>query len=176
MGFVTDAWLRLTDLLDSIGNWLGPLVLRIVLAWEFVEAGLMKYGGSNWFGSIQDNFPFPFNVVPPEISWLMATWFELVGGTLILVGLLTRFWCVSLFILTVVAIAAVHWGVGDVWSGDVRGYESLSEMIKGYVITNKGFGNYKLPLLYLVMFVPLILNGPGKLSLDYAIRRRFAGR
>ena len=176
MGFLTNTWVRVLDLLDDIGDWIAPLVLRVVLAWEFVEAGLMKYNGSNWFGDIQEHFPFPFNVVPPDVSWLMATWFELVGGTLLLVGLFTRFWAISLFILTIVAIAAVHWGVGDVWSGDVRSYHSLSEMLQGYAITNKGFGNYKLPLLYLVMLVPLILKGPGKASLDHFIRQRVVGR
>ena len=82
---------------------------------------------------------------------------------------------VSLFILTIVAIGAVHWGVGDVWSGDVRAYQDFSEALQGYAITNKGFGNFKLPLLYMVMFLPLILNGPGKASLDHFVRRRMIG-
>lgn len=175
MGMVSAAWVRITDFLDRMGDWIGPLVLRILLAWEFFEAGLEKYNGSNWFGSIQEHFPFPFNHVPPDISWLMATWFELVGGVMILIGLFTRFWSASLFVLTIVAIGAVHWGVGDVWSGDVRAYQSFSEVVKGYAITNNGFGNYKLPLIFLVMLVPLILSGPGRASLDYFLRRRIVG-
>lgn len=176
MNFLTANWLRLTDVLESIGDWVAPLLLRILLAWEFFEAGLAKYRGSNWFGSIQDNFPFPFNIVPPDISWLMATWFELVGGALLLVGMFTRFWAISLFILTVVAIGAVHWGVGDVWSGDVRPYRDLAELLQGYGISNKGFGNYKLGLIYLVMLVPLILRGPGKASIDHWLGRRMLER
>lgn len=176
MSFIVGTWARLTDLLDGIGDWIAPLVLRTLLAWEFFVAGLEKYNGSNWFADIQSNFPFPFNHVPPDISWAMATWFELVGGVLLFVGLFARFWAVSLFILTVVAIGAVHWGVGNVWAGDVRPYQGFAEMIQGYVISNKGFGNYKLPLIYLVMFVPLILNGPGKASLDHLIRRSVIGR
>jgi len=31
---------------------------------------------------------------------------------------------------------------------------------------------YKLPLMYLVMFVPLLLSGPGKLSLDQWLSQR----
>lgn len=176
MNSFTGAWVRLTDLLDEIGAWIAPLSLRIVLAWEFFESGLVKYNGSNWFGSIQDRFLFPFNLMPPDISWFIATWFELAGGILILLGLFTRFWAVSLSILTVVAIAAVHWGIGDVWAGDIRSYQGIQELLKGYAITNMGFGNYKLPLIYLVMFIPLIFTGPGKLSLDYAIRRAVVGR
>ena len=176
MNFLTATWLRLTDILETTGDWIAPLLLRVLLAWEFFEAGLEKYRGSNWFGSIQDNFPFPFNIVPPDISWLMATWFELVGGVLLFLGLFTRFWAASLFILTVVAVGAVHWGVGDVWSGEVRPYQDLSELLQGYTISNKGFGNYKLGLIYLVMLVPLLLKGPGKASLDHWLGRRLLGR
>ncbi|UCC13455.1 MAG: DoxX family protein [Gammaproteobacteria bacterium] len=175
MNVISSMWLRVTDVLDSIGDWIAPLVLRVLVGWEFFEAGLKKYSGDNWFGSIQSNFPFPFNVVPPDVSWWMATWFELVGGALLILGLFTRFWAASLIILTVVATLAVHWGVGDVWSGDIRGYESFGEVLKGYVITNKGFGNYKLPLILLIMLVPLMLTGPGKASLDHFIRRRVIG-
>jgi putative oxidoreductase len=175
MGFITSTWERLTGGLNAIGDWIAPLALRIILFWEFYDAGMNKVSGENWFGSIQGNFLFPFNVVPPDISWFLATWTEVIGGIMILVGLFTRFWAVSLFILTIVAIGAVHWGVGDVWSGDIRAYESFSEMFQGYAISNKGFGNYKLPLLYMVMFLPLILNGPGKASLDHFIRRRMIG-
>lgn len=175
MGFITSTWEQLTDGLNGIGDWIAPLALRIILFWEFYEAGMQKLGGDNWFGSIQENFPAPFHLVPPDISWLLATWTEVIGSIMILVGLFTRFWSVSLFILTIVAIGAVHWGVGDVWSGDVRAYQDLSEMLQGYAITNKGFGNFKLPLLYMVMFLPLILNGPGKASLDHFVRRRMIG-
>jgi putative oxidoreductase len=35
-----------------------------------------------------------------------------------------------------------------------------------------GYGNYKLPLIYLVMFMPLLFGGAGKWSLDHLIARR----
>ena len=127
---------------------------------------MAKYRGENWFGSIQDKFPFPFNVVPPELSWLLATWTELVGGAMLVLGLFTRFWSISLIILTIVATAAVHWP---------ESYSSFGELLQGYAITNKGFGNFKLPVIFLVMFLPLLFNGPGKASLDYFLRRRVLG-
>ena len=64
----------------------------------------------------------------------------------------------ALLLLTIVAIDAVHWPAA--WS-------SLAELWQGYAITDKGFGNYKLPLLFLLMLVPLVLNGAGRLSLDH---------
>lgn len=148
---------RFLSALDELGQWVGPLGLRLLLGWEFLEAGLEKWNGQNWFGDIQDRFPFPFNVIPPDVSWQMATWFEIVGGIALLVGLGTRFFAASLLVLTVVATAAVHWPAD--WS-------SLTELAKGYAITDDGHGNFKLPLIFGVMLLPLILSGPGKLSLD----------
>ena len=145
---------------NSIGDFLPQLVLRVVLAWEFFESGREKLYGQNWFAEIMDKFPFPFNMVPVDLSWGMATWFELIGAAALLVGFLTRFFSVSLIILTVVAIAAVHWP--DQWT-------TFSDLLKGYTVSDKGFGNYKLPLLYIVMFLPLVFSGPGKLSLDHLI-------
>lgn len=137
--------------LDELGRWFGPLGLRLLLAYEFWESGIEKLRGENWFADIQDQFPFPFNVAPPEISWQISTWSELIGPVLLVLGLGTRFASVSLVILTLVAWASVHAG-------------------NGYNVCDNGF---KLPLIYLVMFVPLLLSGPGKLSLDHLIRSRF---
>jgi putative oxidoreductase len=166
MNVLTSGWVRLTEVLQRIGDWLPGLFLRILLGYEFFEAGLSKYRGQNWFGSIQENFPFPFNVVPPELSWFLATWTELVGGAMLVLGLFTRFWTISLIILTIVATAAVHWP---------ESYSSFGELMKGYAITNKGFGNFKLPVIYLVMFMPLLFSGPGKASIDHFLRRRVVG-
>lgn len=153
-----DAWL------SSLAAIWPPLVLRVLLAWEFGESGYAKLTGQNWFADLA--FPFPFNLVPPEISWQLATWFELIGAVALLLGLATRFFSISLMILTVMAIASVHWP--EQWG-------TLSELLRGYRILDEegdGFGNYKLPLMYLVMFLPLLFGGAGKLSLDHVIAKR----
>jgi putative oxidoreductase len=150
--------------IDLLGLWLAMLSLRLLLGWDFFESGLEKLQGENWFMDIQDRFPFPFSVVPPEISWQMATWFELLGGFALIIGLGTRFFSASLFILTIVAIASVHWP--ESWS-------TLNELLQGYVFTDRGYGNFKLPVIFLGMFLPLILLGPGRLSLDHWLRGRF---
>ncbi len=143
------------SVLESIGTWFPQLILRLILAWEFGEAGLAKFNGENWFANI--TFPFPFNLVSPEISWGMATYFEIIGAAALVLGLATRFFSASLIILTIVAIASVHWP--DSWN-------TFGELWQGYAISDKGFGNYKLPLLLLIMLLPLLFNGAGKLSLD----------
>ena len=63
----------------------------------------------------------------------------------------------SLLVITAVATAAVHWPTD--WS-------SLSNLWQGYAISDKGYGNFKLPLLYILMLFPLVFSGAGKLSID----------
>lgn len=157
-------YFRIAHLLEEGAAIFPPLFLRLLLAWEFGESGYEKLMGSNWFTEIA--FPFPLNLLPPDLTWSMATWFELVGAAALVVGLATRFFSLSLIILTVVAIAAVHWP--EHWSG-------LSELWQGYRIIDEngdGFGNYKLPLIFIVMLLPLLFGGAGKLSLDHLISKK----
>ena len=153
------------SILNNIGTWLPQLGLRLILAWEFGEAGFEKLHGSNWFADVA--FPFPFSLLPPDISWGIATFFEIVGAFALVFGIATRFFAISLIILTIVAISAVHWPTE---------WHSLSDLLTGYRITDSkgdGFGNYKLPLLYIVMFLPLLFSGAGKASVDYIVRSKF---
>jgi len=109
-----------------------------------------KLKGDNWFAQIQDDFPFPFNVIPTDFSWFISTWSELLGAIALVVGLGTRFTAATLIILDIVAWASVHAG-------------------NGYNVCDNG---YKLPLIYLMMLIPPLLSGPGKASLDALIRQR----
>lgn len=150
--------------IDLIGLWLGLFSLRLLLGWDFFESGLEKWRGENWFAEIADQFPFPFSLLPTDLSWQLATVMELAGGLALVLGLFTRFFSASLLVLTVVAIAAVHWPAE--WS-------SLAELMQGYVFTDAGQGNFKLPVLFIGMLIPLCLLGPGRLSIDAWLRRRF---
>jgi putative oxidoreductase len=77
-------------------------------------------------------------------------------------GLFTRFAAYSLLVLTFVATAAAHWpDMVAMWS----------DLSKGYAITDMGFGNFKLPLLFVVMLLPILFQGPGKISLDFLLAR-----
>ncbi|MGF6148469.1 DoxX [Kingella potus] len=132
------------DQYTVIGQAVGLLGLRLLLAYEFFEAGWEKFNGSNWFADIQSEFPFPFSQLPPELNWNMAMCSELVFPVLLVLGLFTRFSALALTALTAVAWYAVHAG-------------------NGY---NVGQGGYKLALIYIVMLLPLIGQGAGALSLD----------
>ena len=137
-------------LANRAGEWVGLLGIRLLLAYEFGDAGISKLNGDNWFSEVQGDFPFPLNVLPVDFSWFLATWSEVLGAIALVIGLATRFFSISLFILTIVAWASVHAGYG-------------------YNVCDNG---YQLPLMFMIMLVPLILSGPGKLSLDYLLLKR----
>jgi putative oxidoreductase len=155
-------WHSLTARLDGAGETIPALILRLIMGWEFWESGLEKLHGDNWFADIQSQFPFPFDIIPANISWGIATWFELIGAVMLWLGLGTRLFAFVLLFLTFVATAAVHWP--SMWT-------MWSDLAKGYAITDMGHGNFKLPLLFAVMLLPLIFSGGGKLSLDHLIAR-----
>lgn len=154
MHATTVSYSRLIQSLNGIGDYIGMLTLRLLLAWEFWESGVQKLDGENWFADIQSQFPFPFNVVPASISFWLATWAEVVGAIALAVGLGTRFAAATLLIVTAVAWYAVHAGLG-------------------YNVCDNG---YKMALIYSVMLLPLITNGAGKASVDALIAARGHGR
>jgi putative oxidoreductase len=158
---------EITSRLRVSGDYIWPLGLRLILAWEFWEAGIAKLNGENWFGDVpwadwQKGFPVPFNMISTDLNWLLATWGELVFAVLLVVGLFTRFAAISLLVVTAVATAAVHWPAE---------WDSLSTLWNGYVITSDGEGNFKLPLLFVIMLLPLVFHGGGRLSLDHLLIR-----
>ncbi len=154
---------KLSHWFDSRAKDLAPVFLRVLLAYEFGEAGLEKLHGDNWFAGLA--FPFPVNLLPVDVSWTMATGLEVIGSIALFLGLMTRFFCAAFIVLTVVAIAAVHWPAE---------WHSLGELWKGYAITDQGYGNFKLPLMYLLLLAALMFSGGGRLSVDDWLRQRLS--
>lgn len=139
---------------------LAPLFPRLLLAYEFAESGLEKLNGENWFADL--SFPFPVNLLPTDLSWTLATYLELIAPVALVLGFASRFFSLALIILTVIAISAVHWPTQ---------WHTLAELWQGYAITDKGYGNYKLPLMYIFMLLTLACSGSGSLSIDAWLMR-----
>lgn len=154
---------RLRDLFAWLGSFLPGLCLRLLLAFEFLHAGWAKVQGSNWFDQVQGRFPFPFSLLPADANWALAIAVELTGGVLLVLGLGTRYVAAALMVLVFVAAIAVHFPAD---------WQSLGELWRGYALSNQGFGDFKLPLLYFLMLMALAGYGPGRLSLDHLIARR----
>lgn len=141
---------RLKRFSETWGKDLSLLALRLFIAYEFLEAGLEKWHGENWFAHIQDAFPFPFYLLPETLNWQLAMWSELLIPILLVIGLFGRLGAAMLAVLTAVAWYAVHSG-------------------NGYNVCDNG---YKMALIYLIAMLPLILQGMGRLSLDAWLARR----
>jgi len=164
---LTDMYDDLTARLRASGDWVWPLGLRLIMFAEFWNAGRKKMGAAvgddgapSWFAN--KDFPLPFDWLPTGLNWSMVAYGEVIFAALLLLGLFTRFAAFSLLVITTIAIASTHWPAE--WS-------SLAELWKGYAVTDNGFGNYRIPLLFMLILLPLIFHGGGKLSLDTLLRK-----
>ena len=98
---------RFTSILAHFDG-VASILLRLILAPVLIGAGWEKITGDNWFGFSLESFPFPFNVLPPDLSWFLASWTEFLGGILLLLGLGTRLVAIPLAVTMFVAAYAVH--------------------------------------------------------------------
>jgi putative oxidoreductase len=158
---------KLTERLRGAGDWVAPLGLRLLLAHEFWSAGTNKFGvGSeapDWFAN--QDFIFPFGLLSANANWILVTWGEILAAIALLLGLFTRFFAFTLLIITVVAIAAVHWPAS---------WDNLGQLWEGYSVSRvmddgEFRGNFRIPFLFMAMIIPLVFMGGGKLSLDHLL-------
>lgn len=130
--------------------WLPPTLARLAVGWVFAVTGWGKLQNLEPVVKFFADLGIPY----PELQAPFVACTELVCGTAILVGLLTRAAAVPLTVTMFVAIATAQWPQ----------VESASDLL-GLVET-----------LYVVLFVWLAVAGPGPLSLDALGWRLLANR
>lgn len=134
---------RAVSLLQK-GSDIQLLIIRLILAYGFLNPALMKLkdinGIGDWFGSI--------GIPVPHLNAYLATFTEAGGVILLALGLSTRLFSIPLIITMIVAILSVH-------------------LSNGFEAGNNGF---EIPLYYIIMLLTLIVFGPGRFSLDHVIR------
>ncbi len=117
------------------------LFMRLVLAYGFYTTASMKWqnisGVAEWFGSL--------GIPMPVFNAYLAALTEAAGVILLTLGLATRLISIPLMITMIVAIVTVHWG-------------------NGFEAGNNGF---EIPLYYIIMLFVLLVNGAGRISVDY---------
>lgn len=142
---------------------IGPLLLRIWLAQEFVSAGLVKLSGGwqapEWFAGL--SFPFPVSLLPVDANWLIAGVSEIALGCLLLIGLAGRLASLGLLFVTWVAVYTVHFDLG--WAG------------WNQIETDEGLG-FKVPLMLAIMLMVLACQGMGRWSVDALLQARIGKR
>lgn len=138
---------KFLSLLDKVTD-LGPLALRLVLAAGFYGPAVLKWADigatAKWFAGM--HYPMPL------LNAYAAASTELSGAILLTLGLGTRLISLPLMVTMMVAILTVHWSNG--FSADD--------------------GGYQIPLTYLCALLMLVVHGPGRISLDYVIKRRLS--
>ena len=122
------------------------LLIRLVLAYGFYTPAKMKIKDVSAIAGWFDSMGYP----APHLSAYLATISEVLGVVLLTLGLVTRLISIPLIIVMLVAIFTVHIG-------------------NGFEAGNNGF---EIPLYYFMLLLVLLVNGSGKFSIDYFIRKR----
>src|SRR5262245_60679735 len=141
----------LRSLASTASSWV-TVPLRLGLGIIFVAHGGQKvfgaFGGPGWKGFT--SFPAPFHIMRPAWAWMgAAAIFELAGGILVLLGLLTRLGAFMIACVMLTAIVGVHW--------------------PNFFANNRGL---EYPLALFAMALALLIYGGGRASVDRLIGRR----
>ena len=125
---------------------LPPLIIRAILVYGFYSPAIYKItdfsGTARWFESM--GMPFP------TLNAYLAGTTEFAGVILLALGLGTRIISIPLIITMIVAIFTVH-------------------IDNGFSAAKNGF---EIPFYFIIFLLVLIINGPGRLSVDYLIAKR----
>ena len=136
-------------LIATVPTWY-TLPVRLTLGIIFIAHGAQKVFGM-WDGpglKAITGMPAPLGLHPSWFWMGAASFSELIGGALVLLGLLTRVGAFFIGIVMIVAIAGVHWG--------------------NFFANNKGF---EYPLALLGMALALVIAGGGQASLDMGLMK-----
>lgn len=141
-------WLQLA--LRGAEEWLAPALdfgIRLFVGSVFFQSGLTKIASwSTTVALFENEYAVPF--LPAEAAAYLGTSVELCLPVLLVLGLGTRFAAAILFVFNIIAVIS---------------YPDLSEV---------GLKDHQYWGLLLLV---TLFHGPGKLSLDYLIRRKFLG-
>ncbi len=128
-------------------NGIAPLILRVSVGLIFAMHGWQKLqGGLGQTAGFLDSLNFP----APEVFAFLLIAAELAGGIMLILGLFTHWVSKVLAVVAVIALATVH-------------------ASKGFFVSS---GGYEFILLILAVTVALIFLGPGKFSLDGALKKK----
>jgi putative oxidoreductase len=140
---------NLWTLAARIGNalsWLSPSLARMTVGWVFFQSG---WGKLHDLAKVTDYF-VQLGLPAPAFQAQLTATTEFVCGSLLLLGLCTRFAVVPLTITMIVAIRTALWSQVD----------SLGALF--------GLAEF----LYIALLLGLATNGGGPLSVDWLLEHR----
>lgn len=130
-------------------DWLSPaldLAVRLWVADVFWKSGLTKIASWDTTLALFEN-EYSVPLLPPDVAAVLGAGAELLLPALLVFGIATRFGAAALFVFNIIAVIS---------------YPELSEAGRTE--------HFYWGLLLLVT----LFHGPGKLSLDYLINRKFS--
>lgn len=134
--------------------------LRLVVGYGFMVHGWAKWSrGPAGFARLLEQIGVPF----PDVSAWVVTLLELFGGFAILAGALIAVVSIPLIVSLLVAMFTVHLKYG---------FSSINTI--GLTPSGPVFGppGFEVDLLYIAGLLVLLVNGPGKFSVDWALAQR----
>lgn len=134
------------DVLSRL-EWLGPLLLRLVFGWFWLETGWAKLHNLAFFSARFVEWGIPF----PMLSATASGAVDLIGGALLILGLGTRLVAIPMIVNMLVALAVVVLPTISTFNEFVE----LDEV------------------LYVAVLFWLLMAGPGKASIDHRIALRY---
>ena len=123
------------------------LLIRVLVASVFFKSGLTKIASWSSTVSLFEN-EYAVPLLPPEVAALLGTGVELFFPVLLVLGLGSRFAAAVLFVFNIIAVISYP-DLGDVGLKDHQ--------------------------MWGLLLLVTLLHGPGRLSLDHLIARRFFG-
>lgn len=138
----------------SVFSFIAPLATRIVLGVAFIQTGLGKWNNFERTVHFFDGLGIPF---PALNAGFIAT-LEVVGGALLLVGLLTRFWAFMLSSTMVVALLTAD------GSALIASWTGASDKMPTDITS----------FTFLLFLLWLIFYGAGAASVDYLLIKKFS--
>jgi putative oxidoreductase len=127
------------------GRWLGPLVVRLVFGYFWLETGIAKVQNLASFTQRFMGWGIPF----PAFSAALSAWTELLGGLLLMLGLFTRLVTIPMMFNMFIAVTLVV-------SSNLMGLDDYVEADE---------------VVYTLIFFWFLMAGPGKISLDTLVAR-----
>jgi putative oxidoreductase len=126
--------------------WASWLLLALRLLFGVL---LLTHGLDKWihFETLEANFPNPLHI-GSRLSLLLCLFAEVVCSCFVILGLFTRLMLIPIVINMAIALLVIHQG--------------------------QPFASRELAFLYLIVFLLLMLFGPGRLSFDGWIAHRLA--
>jgi len=163
----------------KVCKWITPITenlqsvallgVRFILAYTFFAPAMMKWSDMAATASWFEYMGIPL----PTLNAYMAASTEMAGVILLTLGLFSRLISIPLLVTMIVAVITVHGSNGyNVISESLQWTDAYinGEQVSGTVVfLQNGYENV---LNYMAMLLVIVGFGPGKISIDYIIKKK----